>query len=109
MTSTTRRRCWKTHRRREDWHVCPLCGAQIKWVRLWSGDFSPCDVEPVLFLPSKGARYSVVTRRELIDDCRLYNPRRDGANRPNIGSMPHYYTCPVLIEERRAWAKSHRE
>lgn len=105
MTTAARERCWLSHRRRPEFNSCPLCGAPIKWERLWDGTFSPCDAEPVLVIQKRGSRFNVVYRRELIKDCKLYSPRTDGCAAPKIARMPHYYTCPVLKAERREWAR----
>lgn len=106
MKQMERARCWKIHSRRQGWDKCPLCGVPLKWVRLTGGDFCPCDIEPVLFIREDGARLAVAHRRELVEGCRIYDPRRDGAKRPEMGRIPHFYTCPPLRAERREWARN---
>lgn len=104
---TERERCWITHKRRPFWNDCPLCGAPIKWVRLWDGKFSPCNEEPVLYdFAEKGkGRYKVVSKREIIENVTLKVPV---TAKPRYARLPHFYTCPVLIKERRAWAIANR-
>lgn len=100
-----RERCWVTHKRRPFWNECPLCGQPIKWIKLWDGKFSPCDDEPVLFVFSKDAKYKVVVKRELLEHITLKIPPGE---KPRYGRLPHYYSCPVLIKERREWAKANK-
>lgn len=102
MTYQTRERCWPTHRRRQPWNSCPLCRAPLKWVRLDTDEWCPCDEVPVLFLPAKSGRYRLVSKRVLVNG-ELY--KGDPHVHPKYGRLPHYYTCPVLIEERRQWAR----
>lgn len=61
----------------------------------------PCDELPVLFVP--GGRLRLVVRRDLLDGCKLYRPGKD-KDRPLYAMMPHFYTCPVLKQERADWA-----
>lgn len=85
--------------------ICPLCHQPIMWRRVdWEG-WSPCDELPVLFVP--GGRLRLVVRREMVDGCKLFNPKKDHG-RPKYGMMPHYYTCPVLRKERIGWAMLQR-
>lgn len=106
-SSSERERCWVVHKRRALWALCPLCGAPIKWVRLFDGSYSPCDEEPVLFwVPeSKKGRYKVVSKGELIDHASLKIPKGETAK---YARLPHFYACPVLREERREWALKHK-
>ena len=106
-TTNDRDRCWITHKRRAAWNVCPLCGAPIKWVRLWNDEWSPCDDIPVLFLPDIKARTKIIRRRETVSGA-IYKPRRDGTARPIPGRLPHFYSCPVLKQERRAWVMENK-
>lgn len=104
MISTERERCWITHQRRRWWNTCPLCGQPIKWVWLSDGNYSPCNEEPVLYAFSDKSKFKVVVKRELLERVTLTVPP-DG--KPRYGRLPHYYTCPVLVKERREWAKTH--
>lgn len=110
MTSTSRDRVWLTHKRREDWLSCPLCGAPIKWVKVENAKYEwcPCDEEPVLVVTGKkSSKYKAVYHHELIDGCVVYRGRRyDG--KPIMARMPHYFTCPPLIKSRREWATKNR-
>ena len=105
---TERERCWIVHKRRAVWTSCPLCGAPIKWVRLWNGEYSPCDDEPVLFFipPGKKGRYKVISKGEVVDNAALKIPRGEKAK---YARLPHYYSCPQLRAERREWALRHQE
>lgn len=116
VRSEERERCWITHRRPEIWTTCPLCRKPIRWVRLWNDKWSPCDEEPVLFLrksattPGGGRwRKKIVRKREILEDCAIYNPSIDQGARPETGRIPHFYTCPVLKQERREWAIANRK
>lgn len=81
--------------------TCPLCGAPVTWRRTDLDGWVPCDDLPVLF--TTGGRLRLLVRRELVDGCRIYSPKRDLDVRPRYAYMPHYYTCPVLCQERAEW------
>lgn len=101
--TTSLDRCWVTSKQRQPWVVCPLCGASLKWVRLWNGEWSPCDEVPVLFTFDAQSKTQIVVKRELVHG-KAYRRGQD-AGAVKLGRLPHYYSCPVLLEERRAWAR----
>ncbi len=105
MIQNERERCWVRHKRRSWWNTCPLCGQDVKWVRLWDGSYSPCNDEPVLFSVEKGSKYKVIVKGEIWEDVSLKIPP---GKKPQYGRLPHYFTCPVLIKERREWAKANK-
>lgn len=111
MQATTQKaerdRCWLTHRRREPWTVCPQCGRPIQWRRTDADGWVPVDEYPAMVVP--GGRESVVKHRDLIGGVRLYVPARDRGTPPVYAWRPHYYSCPVLRDERKAWAKARRQ
>ena len=105
-----RDRCWIVHRKREIWRNCPLCGAPIAWVKVKNsddGEWSPCDEEPVMISVGQQTRKQAVLRNELWKGCRKYIPGRD-KKRPMFGRFPHYYTCAVLLKERKEYAIARR-
>lgn len=81
--------------------ICPLCHQPIAWRRLDIEGWSPCDELPVMFV--QGGRLRLVFRRDIVDRCKLFDPKKD-QDRPKYGMIPHYYTCPVLKKERAEWA-----
>lgn len=85
--------------------ICPLCHQPITWRRVDCEGWSPCDELPVLFVP--GGRLRLVVRRDIVDGCKLFDPKKD-REKPKYGMIPHYYTCPVLKKERRDWAFLHQ-
>ena len=94
-------RCWLKHWKRELWNSCPLCGKSLTWVRV--ADWTPCDEEPVLYVP--GGKLTIVKKRDYVENCALYK-KGDGSDvRPETGLIPHYYTCEVLLKERKDWAR----
>lgn len=102
MTSPECERCWVIHKRKPYWTICPQCGAPVRWVRLWDGTWSPCDEEPVLYsFPGGKTKYKIIAKRDVVLNA---VPRPKAGDKPRYGRIPHYYTCPVLREERRAWA-----
>ena len=105
MSISELERCWITHKRKPYWNECPLCGKPLKWVRLWSGEFSPCDEEPVLYAKSKSGKLKIVARRDIVESVTTNIPLGE---KPKYGRIPHYYTCPVLVKERREWAKNNK-
>lgn len=97
-----RERCWVTHKRRPYWNQCPLCGQPVKWVRLWYGEYSPCDLEPVLYsFPGRKTKFKAVAKRDIVENV-IY--RANPGDNPRYGWKPHYYSCPVLVKERLEWA-----
>ena len=62
----------------------------------------PCDETPVMFL--KGGKLKIYSRRELTEKCKLFDPKKDRNATPKYGMLPHFYTCPVLVSERKEWA-----
>lgn len=105
--SLNRERCWVVHKRRAAWNTCPLCGASLRWVRLWDGSYSPCDEEPVLYyIPDgKKGKYKVVVKGEILENASIKIPPCTTAK---YARLPHYYSCPSLREERREWAIKHK-
>lgn len=87
--------------------MCPQCGQVIQWRRTDCDGWVPVDEYPALLV--RGGKESAVLRRELIGGVRLYVPARDRSIRPIYAYRPHYFSCPVLRSERRAWAASHRK
>ena len=97
---------WKTHRKREDFEVCPHCGKPLKWI--YDGiEWMPCDKDPVMFILHPAGWRSVVYNRQVYNSCLLYrkgDKRFDGVH-PLMGNMQHYYTCEVLRQHRKEYAK----
>lgn len=94
-------RCWLTHRKREDWSVCPRCGKPLIWRR--NGDeWTPCDTEPKLCVT--GGRWRINKNRELTEaEYRLWKPGYK--EKPIYAMIPHYYTCTPLRDARREFAR----
>lgn len=63
---------------------------------------------PALYVED-GGNLKIVSRHELVEGVSLYAPRKHKNTRPQYGRLPHYYSCPVLRNERRAWAIKHRK
>lgn len=70
-----------------------------------NGEWSPCDAEPVMIEAGTGGRLQAVFWHELWNGCSIYSGRT--RKKPMLGRLPHYYTCPVLLRERRDWAGRH--
>lgn len=87
--------------------MCPQCGRPIQWRRTDADGWVPVDEYPAMVVP--GGRESAVKHRDLIGGVRLYVPARDRGTRPVYAWRPHYYSCPVLRDERKAWAKARRQ
>lgn len=105
MMFTEREKCWITHKRRRFWNACQLCGQPIKWVRLLDGTFSPCNEEPALYAFSEKGKFKIVSKGELLKNITLNVPV---SGKLRYGHLPHYYTCPVLVKERREWARANK-
>jgi hypothetical protein len=43
-------------------------------------------------------------KRELIEGCEIYDPKKHRDLKPQYALIPHYYTCSVLKRERAEWA-----
>lgn len=75
----------------------------MTWVRTIEEFYVPCDEEPILYAKDNG-KLKIIKRRDLIDGCSRYDPNKHTC-KPLYGLLPHYYSCPVLRDERRAWAR----
>lgn len=96
---------WKTHKKKAEFNECPHCGKPLQWI--YDGiEWHPCDKEPVLFILHPDGRNEIMYNRELFNNALVYrsgDKRFDGV-RPMYGSIPHYFSCPVLKESRRMYA-----
>lgn len=106
--TTEQVKIWKVHRHKGDFDFCPMCGTPLRWI--YDGDgWMPCDREPVLFVMHPRGRERVVYQRKVYDNCVIYRKGderfSDGAIR---GNVQHYYTCPVMRENRRAFARAQK-
>lgn len=97
---------WKTHRRRNEYDECPHCGSPLRWI--YDGlQWYPCDKKPVLFILHPEGTKHIVYKKELYQNALLYTPgdKRFYGVSPLYGSIQHYFTCPVLIQHRRDYAR----
>ena len=98
---------WKKHRRNEEYRVCPHCGQPIRWI--YDGDYwIPVDRDPVMFIMHPDGKNSVVYNKKVLENCLFYR-RGDGRFHgiiPLTGNRQHFYTCPVLKEHRKEYAKA---
>lgn len=94
---------WKSHKRRLESNVCPHCGRTIKWI--YDGvQYFPCDEQPVLFTMHPDGKQTLIYKKRELDHCVIYNkndPKCSGV--PFKAHIQHYYTCPVLCEQRRRY------
>lgn len=73
---------------------CPICGSEIKWIRLLNNRWIAVEPEPVLYIPHGGKKWLIEGRRwdaEFLKDCEIWKP---GMLRNNIkrGFFPHEWT-----------------
>lgn len=98
---------WKTHKRREEYTVCPHCGKPLRWI--YDGyEWIPVDREPVMFIHHPDGKNNVVYNRKIYENCLLYKKgdvRFDNVC-PLTGNVQHYYTCDVLREHRRNYMRA---
>jgi hypothetical protein len=101
-----RSRVWKTHKRRGDFDECPDCGQPLRWLYV-NGEWLPCSHEPVMFILHPDGKNAVIYKRELYETALLYkkgDPRFNGIHMLQ-GYIQHYYSCPILRQERQEWAR----
>lgn len=69
------------------------------------------DRDPVMFILHPSGKSCVVYNREVLEKCLLYKKgdRRFDGLTPLNGNTQHYYTCEVLKEHRKAYARSYLE
>ena len=102
-------RIWKKYKRREDFGECPHCGAALSWI--YDGEsWMPCDKEPVLFTLHPTGKNTVVYRRKVYENCVIFRKgdKRFEGIMPLQGNMQHWYTCPVLKEQRKMYVLEQR-
>lgn len=98
---------WKKHKTRLYVDVCPHCGKEIVWI--YDGiEYYPCDREPVLFCMHPNGKQTLIYKRRELPNCILYDPKdpRCRNSAQFKAHIQHWYTCPVLKENRRAWVKN---
>lgn len=77
---------------------CRSCGAEIRWIKTFSGKQMPVDAEPVRFFPDGEGRDMFVMKhgavvsgtRAGIDDDHTY-----------VGFISHFATCPNADKHRK--------
>ena len=76
---------------------CKSCGAEIKWIKTFSGKSMPVDAEKMYFYAGDGKELFVTENGAVIHGRRvdLY----DGAAR--VGYISHFATCPNADQRRR--------
>ena len=101
---------WKTHNRKSDFIECPHCGKPLQWI--YDGvEWHPCDKEPVMFILHPNGKNTVIYKRETYENALMYkkDDKRFEGIHPLYGNIPHYYTCEVLREHRKAFALKKRK
>lgn len=93
MTMQLRQRLFLIHYRREWYKTCPLCGQPIRWEEV-TGGYTPCNKEPVLYIPEKGY-FRLVSHGEIIDNCKLFF-RGDSTDNVKTALQPHVFTCKKI-------------
>lgn len=84
-------RIWLKYRRRENFEVCPKCGAPLRW-KTDGCEWFPCDPEPVFFRQSDAGKCKVYKKGELLTGCEI--PEKDLTDCER-GLLPHFYSCGV--------------
>lgn len=73
---------------------CPVCGAEVKWIRMTSGRWISVDPEPILYLD--GGRNWLVEDKvfdaDIIKTCKIWHPGMltQGVKK---GYKPHLWGC----------------
>lgn len=75
---------------------CRSCGSAIRWVKMESGKYMPCDWTPVNYKPGgDGEPVSLVT-----PDGKIVRGVQDWSS-PEFGYTSHFATCQNAAEHRR--------
>lgn len=84
--------------------ICKSCGAEIKWIRTFSGKAMPVDANPIYF--SEGGNGIFVTDNGAVihgTEC----PK--GQMNARVGYISHFVTCPNAGQHRRKSMKAGEE
>ena len=75
---------------------CRSCGSAIRWIKMESGKYMPCDWAPVNYKPAgDGELVTLVT-----PDGKIVRGVQDWSS-PECGYTSHFATCPNAAEHRR--------
>lgn len=100
--------CKLKHKYRGQNDFCSLCGEGLKWIKNRAEDYwVPVDAKPVMYEPDIDGRYIIYDRfHKKIPFAKVYKKGGPELNKPRQGHIPHYFTCPVLLERRRDYCIS---
>lgn len=95
--------CRLKHKYRGNDDYCTLCGESLKWIKNKQEDFwVPVDAKPVMYEPDLNGRYVIYDRfHKKVPFAKVFGKGGAVLKKPVQGHIPHYFTCPVLIERRR--------
>jgi len=76
---------------------CKSCGAEIRWIKTFSGKSMPVDAEPVNFYADGGKELFVTSNGAVV-----HGTRTDGTqDHTHIGYISHFATCPNADTHRK--------
>lgn len=69
--------------------TCKSCGSPIRWIKMRSGKYMPCDIKPVDYQLKPGGSQKIVTPAGDVVTCE----RVSAAQASGWGYTPHWSTC----------------
>lgn len=75
---------------------CKTCGAEIKFIKMKSGRFNPCDVLKRTIIKGNGKEVLITEKGEVIQGT--FASVEEGAN--GEGYTSHFATCPYATQHR---------
>lgn len=76
---------------------CKSCGAEIIWIKTFSGKSMPCDPENIPFYAGEGKELFVTAGGAVVHGTRAYAE----SELTHTGYISHFATCPNANEHRR--------
>ena len=90
MNNLIRKRCWISHKYKEDWEFCPICHAPLRWIYA-DDNWTPCDREAVTYTRDLDGKLLIYDGKELLKYCSLYKNGDKGIMK--MGLLPHIFSC----------------
>ena len=78
---------------------CRSCGAEIKWIRTFSGKNMPVNAEMIHFFPKSGEKTELFVTE---DGAVVHGVRAEEDQKfTHIGYISHFATCPNADQHRK--------
>jgi len=79
---------------------CRACGAKIEFIKMFTGNWMPCETDPVPYWRDDDERVKrVVTHRGYILPCKFAG---EPGTETGLGYIPHWESCPGVVKTYKA-------